>query len=128
EELIQTGEETLKAIAKILNEIESANLSFQTLPLEFHGQNIDLVEITLQRFPLDNVNSSSPIDSHVYNVWVTGGFKIDFSGGFFISSLKDFNYYSHEEETIKEGENITLSKIFKEEEGLYEIGVGSTMN
>lgn len=88
------------------------------LPVDINGKNIDVVEVTVERY--DKTATNPTPDKYTYNIWVRGGVKIDISGGLFLSSLMDKEY-----ETRDDGSN---KFIFEKNRGDYEFGFGSTIN
>jgi len=94
------------------------------LPIDVNGDNIDYVEITLQRFEGEN---SEP-ETYTYKLWVTKGFKIDFSGGGFITSLQDRSYSLVSTERTVDNQTETGSLIFEDDLGDYNLGFGAVAN
>ncbi|MFZ2285086.1 MAG: hypothetical protein WAV86_14530 [Lutibacter sp.] len=88
------------------------------LPVDINGKNIDVVEVTVERY--DKTATNPTPDKYSYNIWVKGGVKIDISGGLFLTSLMDKEY-----ETKDYGTN---KFIYEENKGDYEFGFGSTIN
>ncbi len=88
------------------------------LPVDINGKNIDVVEVTVERYDKKATNPTP--DKYTYNIWVKGGVKIDISGGLFLTSLMDKEY-----ETKDDGSN---KFIFEKNRGDYEFGFGSTIN
>lgn len=106
---------------KIIDEISKMmQLKFDNyiLPIDINGKNIDVVEVTVERYD-KNATNPTP-DKYTYNIWVKGGVKIDISGGLFLTSLMDKEY-----ETKDDGSN---KFIFEKNRGDYEFGFGSTIN
>jgi hypothetical protein len=90
------------------------------MPIDVNGKNIDIVEITVKRFEL---NSLIPEEFN-YNIWVKGGFKIDISGGVYITSLVDKEYTTKNATGTTTGGKV----IFEKEKGNYDFGFGSAIN
>ncbi|MFY7665674.1 hypothetical protein [Flavobacterium sp.] len=88
------------------------------LPVDINGKNIDVVEVTVERYDKNSTNPTP--DKYTYNIWVKGGVKIDISGGLFLTSLMDKEY-----ETKDDG---SKKFIFEKNRGDYEFGFGSTIN
>ncbi|WP_265429638.1 hypothetical protein [Chryseobacterium sp. YIM B08800] len=107
---------------KIKNEIlkmYQLKLYNYLLPVDINGKNIDVVEVTLERYDRSVAN---PIpDKYVFNVWVKGGLKIDISGGVFLTSLMDKEYETKDDT----GNN---KFIYTKEKGDYDFGFGSMIN
>lgn len=92
------------------------------LPIDINGKNIDIVEITVERY--DKLATNPTPDNFTYNIWVKGGLKIDISAGVFLTSLKDEEY---ETKDVVE-ENVTKKLIYKKDLGDLDFGAGSTIN
>lgn len=126
---LKTYQNTLKDLnaetAKINQEIKKlfqVKLHNYLLPVDIDGENIDLVEIKVER--TNKLNPNTPKKSYTYNIWIKGGIKIDISGGGFITSLKDDEYF-----TTNQMDNGTLKKkIFRKNDGDYDFGFGSMIN
>ncbi len=107
---------------KIKNEISKMyqlKLYNYLLPIDINGKNIDVVEVTLERYDRSVAN---PIpDKYVFNIWVKGGLKIDISGGVFLTSLMDKEYETKDDT----GNN---KFIYSKEKGDYDFGFGSMIN
>lgn len=88
------------------------------LPVDINGKNIDVVEVTVERYD-KNATNPTP-DKYTYNIWVKGGVKIDISGGLFLTSLMDKEYVTKDDGSNK--------FIFEKNRGDYEFGFGSTIN
>lgn len=121
-------ENNLKEIKKKVDLVNSLQDSIQTLPLDYHGENIDFIKVSLEIVPIDEkAKPVNQIKNYDYKVWIKGGWKIDFSAGIFLSSLRDRSFLTiKQESTENEGDN--LYKIIKEDQGKYEFGIGSTVN
>jgi hypothetical protein len=96
-----------------------------TLPIDINGKNIDAVEITVERFEKDNPVA---IDKYKYNIWVKGGLKIDISGGVFLTSLVNNEYFTKDKIVNEGGVDVTKQQIFRKEKGNFEFGFGSAIN
>ena len=117
-------ENTLKEIGDILVIFNNVREMAYTLPIDANGKNFDALEILVQRVEIRNPAVS---DTYSYNIWMRGGFKIDISGGVFITSLVNGEYYSTP--AIVNGEpSSTMSIVRKKEKGNFEFGFGSTVN
>jgi hypothetical protein len=95
-----------------------------TMPIDVNGKNIDVVEITVKRFE----NNTLIPEEFNYNLWVKGGFKIDISGGVYITSLVDKEYFTAIKTQDINGIPITGKVIFEKEKGNYDFGFGSSIN
>jgi hypothetical protein len=87
------------------------------LPIDINGDNIDYIEVQLDIY---DGNNETP-ETYKYKVWIRGGLKIDASGGVFITSLFDDEYY-----TTEGIDNQKL--IFKQDNGEYDFGFGTMVN
>lgn len=121
-------ENNFKEIKKKVDLVNALQDSIQTLPLDYHGENIDFIKVSLEIVPIDEkAKPVNRIKNYDYKVWIKGGWKIDFSAGLFLSSLRDRSFLTiKQESTENEGDN--LYKIIKEDQGRYEFGIGSTVN
>lgn len=115
-------------LTSILNELTilyNVKLDNYTLPIDVNGKNIDVVEVSLERF---EQNSPVATDKYKYTIWVKGGFKIDVSGGVFITSLVN-DEYNTENKSITLNGNEEQRKIIRlKEKGNFEFGFGSAIN
>jgi hypothetical protein len=89
------------------------------LPVDINGKNIDVVEITVERY--DKTATNPTPDKCSYNIWVKDGLKIDISGGLFITSLLDKEFETKDDTN---GNKF----IYEKNNGDYEFGFGSTLN
>lgn len=121
-------ENNFKEIKKKVDLVNSLQDSIQTPPLDYHGENLDFIKVSLEIVPIDEkAKPVNQIKNYDYKVWIKGGWKIDFSAGIFLSSLRDRSFLTiKQESTENEGDN--LYKIIKEDQGKYEFGIGSTVN
>jgi hypothetical protein len=90
------------------------------MPIEFNGKNIDFIQLGLKKF---DKSSPVPVEEYDYNIWIVGGFKIDISGGIYISSLVNKEYYTDSDPAIA-GNKI----ISEKEKGNFDFGFGSSIN
>lgn len=113
---------------QILNDLNffySIKLDNYLLPIDIHGKNIDVVEISLERF---EHNSPIAVDKNVYNIWVKGGFKIDISGGIFLTSLVNKEYITEDRTVIIDNQEEQRQVIRQREKGNFEFGFGTAIN
>lgn len=101
-------------------EIYSLKTENYLLPIEFNGKNIDVVQIGLKKF---EKNIPIPVEECEYNIWLKGGLKIDISGGVYITSLVNREYYTETDKT-----DATKKIISEKEQGNYDFGFGSSIN
>ncbi|MGJ8745855.1 hypothetical protein [Polaribacter sp.] len=116
----KTLTDTFKEIDTLLSKLFRVTTFTYTLPIDVNGKNIDYVEVTLERYDL---KTNALVDSYPYRVWVTGGIKIDISGGLFFTSLKDDAFYT-KDNSAKTGEKF----IYQKDIGKYDYGFGSVIN
>jgi hypothetical protein len=60
-------------------------------------------------------------DIYKYNIWVTGGVKIDISGGIFLTSLMNKEYETKDDTGVNKF-------IYEKNKGNYDFGFGSSIN
>lgn len=106
-------ESTRLLIEKLFNTKQNSYL----LPLDINGDNIDYVEIQLDIYDGDNEKP----EVYKYKVWIKGGLKIDVSGGIYLSSLLDKEYYTTDSENNKK-------LIYENDLGSYDFGFGTMVN
>ncbi len=116
---------TLKSILDNLSLLFKVKLDNYLLPIDVNGKNIDVVEVSLERF--DGTNPVA-LDKYTYNLWVRGGFKIDISGGIFISSLVSKEYEVKDKSETVDGVTTTGKVITEKENGNFDFGFGSMIN
>ena len=112
-------------IIDIINSLYKVKVDNLTLPIDINGKNIDVVEISLERFEDNNPIAT---DTYKYSLWVKGGLKIDVSGGIFLTSLVNNEYVTESRTTTIEGEEVQRRVIRKKEKGNFEFGFGSAIN
>nr|WP_315221782.1 hypothetical protein [uncultured Flavobacterium sp.] len=94
------------------------------MPIDVNGKNIDVVEITVKRFEHNNLIP----EEFNYNIWAKGGFKIDISGGVYITSLVDKEYTTVDKTETVNNVPVSGKIIFEKEKGNYDFGFGSSIN
>jgi hypothetical protein len=115
-------------IQKKFTIVSTLQVTIQTSPIDYHGENIDFIKVSLETIPTDaKAYPIIRIQNYDYKVWIKGGLKIDFSAGIFLSSLRDRTFLPIKQEST-ENEEDNLYKIIKEDRGRYEFGIGSTVN
>jgi hypothetical protein len=100
-------------IEKLLNTKTNTYL----LPLDINGDNIDYVEIQLDIYDGEN---ETP-ETYKYKVWIKGGLKIDVSGGVYLTSLFDKEYYTTDADNNEK-------YIYENDLGDYDFGFGTMVN
>lgn len=113
--------ESILSITTDFKEMFSIKNDVSLIPIEFNGKNIDVIQIGLKKYDKKN---PIPIEECTYNVWIKGGFKIDISGGVFISSLVNKEYYIQDKIGSTTGEKVILER----QKGNFDFGFGSTIN
>jgi hypothetical protein len=111
-------------IEAVLKKLYSVNTDLLTLPIDVNGKNIDAIEISVQRTLIDSENQ--PKETYVYNLWTKGTLKIDVSGGIFITSLMDKEYFAKSETILTDDQIVTRQTISEKKLGLYDFGFGTT--
>ncbi|WP_312298476.1 hypothetical protein [Chryseobacterium sp.] len=106
-------------ISSEISKMYGVKLYSYTLPKDINGKNIDVVEITLERY--DKTITNPTPDIYRYNIWVTGGVKIDISGGIFLTSLMNKEYETKDDTG-------TNKFIYEKNKGNYDFGFGSSIN
>lgn len=131
--LEKTFTSTVGNLDKLSEEVEEKvtrlfDLKFDNyiIPIDFNGKNIDLIEVTVERYDINATNPSP--DRYTYNIWVRGGFKIDVSGGLFITSLVDKEYFTKDVMVNENGVDVTYKKIYENNKGGMNFGFGSVIN
>jgi len=110
--------EALKPLyEKIMRQVNESYL----LPIDVFGDNIDYVEIKLERY----INTTK-VDEYNYKLWLTGGVKIDFSAGAFITSLINKSYSATAVTNSTTG--ATAYNIIEDNTGNYNLGFGPMAN
>jgi len=112
-EIFDIVESTRVSIEKLLNTKQNIYL----LPLDINGDNIDYVEIKLDIYDGEN---ETP-ETYKYKVWIKGGVKIDVSGGVYITSLFDKEYYTTDADNDEK-------YIYENDLGNYDFGFGTMVN
>jgi hypothetical protein len=118
EEVIKINELNKQEIGKMF-EVKTSNY----IPaIDLNGKNIDLVEITVERY---NKTATNPTpEKFTYNIWMKGGVKIDVSPGIYLTTLKDKEY-----ETVDVVENgVTKKLIYEKDLGDFDMGAGALIN
>lgn len=109
-----------------INKLKSIKWSHYTLPIDAHGENIDVIEFTL-KIHTKKEKGGKVVGEKTYSIWVTGGFKFDVSSGVFFSSLLNAEYTTTSQESTDETQ--ANKKIIHERNlGNYNIGFGAILN
>jgi hypothetical protein len=126
ENTLETFYKTAASLNEIVNKMFTVKLDNYLVPLDINGKNIDLVEVTVERYSIFKKDPTP--DSYKYAIWVKGGVKIDVSAGLFITSLTDKNFYTKDTTVKVNGADKTHKQIFEKDNGVYDYGFGSTVN
>lgn len=121
--LLETQEKAKKSIESIIQKFYSINLVVYTLPFDVQGKNIDVVETNLSRTNRETQLKDPDFAPTPYNIWITGGLKIDVSAGIFFTSLYD-EEYDKRDDPATAGNKIIMLK----NSGDYDMAFGSTIN
>ncbi len=107
---------------KNLDFIELNNMIEFTLPSSTNLKNIDLIRYKIERE--DKITGGK--QSYVYDLWVRGGLKVDFSFGIFASGLVDNEYQKHVYDSV--GTITDSIQINRVRSGGYNFGFGGMVN
>lgn len=113
-------------IKQEISKMFQLKLNNYLLPVDINGKNIDLVEVSVKRY--DKTATNPTPDEYTYNIYVKGGFKIDISGGLFITSLMDKEYETKDALVDVNGTTETQKIIYEQNKGNYDFGFGSMIN
>ncbi len=122
----KTVDSLLTYSKKLIEQLYAVTFSNYLLPIDIYGKNIDALDITIERYSLAEPTKAPEI--YPYRIWVKGGFKIDISGGIFISSLMDREYYTTDTKVTANGTEQTYKILHEKNKGAYDFGFGSTIN
>lgn len=117
--LITNINTTLTSISNIIGTFFQAQLTSYTLDFDVSWKNMDYLQFTVER---DDITSKA-VDSYQYNIWASGGLKIDISAGVFVTALKDKEYFTSDDPNTSGNKFIT-----QKDEGLLNFGFGSMIN
>ncbi|HTF27196.1 MAG TPA: hypothetical protein VK625_00050, partial [Flavitalea sp.] len=116
---INTNYYLLLNYIKNLDFLEKNNTIEFTLPLSTNLRNMDLVRYQVDRE--DKLTGGK--QSYVYDIWLKGGFKVDFSFGIFASGLIDNEYQKYQSEISPDSVQIN-----RQRSGNYNFGFGGMVN
>lgn len=122
-------EEISKSSTKIKSELTkmfALKLENYIHPIDFNGKNIDVVEVTVERYDKNNP-AILPL-KHPYNIWIRGGLKIDVSAGIFLTSLVDREFTTRDTIVVVDNVDTTRKLVYQKDKGNFDIGVGSMVN
>nr|WP_298923035.1 hypothetical protein [uncultured Allomuricauda sp.] len=117
--------ESASRITNLLSEMHALKFDHYVEPLDFNGENIDVVKIMIKRVPKHG-NIRTPKE-YSYNIWVKGGLKIDVSAGLFITNLVDKDYSLTKISDATETE-LAKSVINENNQGDFRYGFGSLVH
>jgi hypothetical protein len=108
---------------KLSDYICESTTSKYTLAMHPNGSNIDLIRYTVKEEDVLTKNSQT----YVYDIWIKGGLKIDFSAGMFATGLMDREY-----EKMPYFEKDTISKLLfsikEKNKGNFNFAFGGMVN
>ena len=119
---INTNYYLLLGYLKNMDLIEENNTVEFTLPSSTNLKNIDLVRYKIDRE--DKITGGK--QSYLYDLWVRGGLKVDFSFGIFASGLVDNEYQKHQYDNL--GTLTDSIEVNKQNNGGYNFGFGGMVN
>ncbi|MCD0467244.1 hypothetical protein [Flavobacterium sp. ENC] len=123
--LKQTLKFDLDFIKESITRLFSLQFEYRLEPQDINGKNIDVVKINVKKYPL--TGDPTPIITP-YNIWISGGLKLDVSAGIYMTSLNDYEY-STEDVTIQQGTTtVTQQKIYLNNKNQLDFGVGGMLN
>lgn len=109
--------EILESVRLLIEKLFNTKQNSYLLPLDINGDNIDYVEIQLDIYDGDN---DTP-ETYKYKIWIKGGLKIDVSGGVYLTSLFDKEYYTADSDNSEK-------YIYENDLGSYDFGFGTMVN
>jgi hypothetical protein len=115
---INTNYKSLLIYMKNLDLLEEGNTVEYTLPSTTNYRNIDLIRYKIEREDLVTENKQT----YVYDFWLKGGLKVDFSVGILASGLVDNSY----EKTKAITDNSIVIK--RKDTGKYNFAFGGMVN
>ncbi|HRI20677.1 MAG TPA: hypothetical protein PLA68_06970 [Panacibacter sp.] len=124
---INTNFATFLNYIKTLDFVDKNNTREYTLPTYNNLKNIDLIRYQIDR---EDILTKSK-QTYNYDIWLKGGIKIDFSGGIFLSQLKDevFNknavYDTVGSDVIARTDSLFIDK---QNSGKYQFAFGGMVN
>ncbi len=114
---INTNYKSLLIYMKNLDLLEEGNTVEYTLPSTTNYRNIDLIRYKIDREDLITENKQT----YVYDFWLKGGLKVDFSVGILASGLVDNSY----EKTKSDSDTILIKR---KDTGKYNFAFGGMVN
>lgn len=118
-----TKEKAKKLSEEIKVKLYGIDFAIFTLPIDVQGKNIDGIEFRLKRFNKETNEEDTSFAPHPYNVWITGGLKIDVSAGVFFTSLFDDAFEKKDDPLISDNKIIVKKNL-----GDYDFAFGSSIN
>lgn len=123
EKLNETKEKAENSIKEVIQCFDIVDSNTYTLPIDIQGKNIDVLECKLSRSDKETKIEDLDFATTPYNIWITGGLKIDVSAGLFFTSLYDAEYDKRDDPAISDNKILTLKNS-----GDYDLAFGSTIN
>ena len=118
-------EATFNTIKLNINKLFQLQFEYYLPPVDVNGKNIDLLKVNVERNNIDG-NPSPTVFS--YNIWISGGLKIDVSAGFFLTSLIDYEYETKDVEIVQGTATVTQKAIYLVNKNELDFGVGGMIN
>jgi hypothetical protein len=107
---------------KTFDFIRENNMVEYTLPTSTNLRNVDLIRYKVDRE--DKITGGK--QSYVYDFWLKGGLKIDFSIGIFATGLADHQFQKFQYDSV--GRLTDSVQINKSDNGGYSFGFGGMVN
>ncbi len=110
----------------VLNFTTNSNTIEFTLPTHTNLKNVDFIRYEINR--QDVITQSN--QNYVYDIWIVGGLKIDFSAGIFATSLIDYNFekvqaYSKLDPSILLIDSVSINR---KDNGNFDFAFGGMVN
>lgn len=122
-----------KVVEKELGTLMNLKFYYYSEQIAVDGENIDVFNLVISRM-LRNDENAKP-KNFPYDIWITGGFKIDVSAGFFISGLNNHEYIfptgefqTEEGAGMEDSDENQGNAIVRSNTGRWEYGFGTMLN
>jgi len=111
---------------KYLDHIEKNNTLEFSLPTYNNLKNVDLIRYKIDRE--DQLTKAK--QTYVYDVWLKGGLKIDFSVGILATQLKDYEYEKTQAYKFDDPTALLTDSIYinRKEKGKFDFAFGGMVN
>ncbi len=125
------GKEEQKQKDEILAVVRQAALYYGFI-LNYHAINIPVVQMKNEdqfQWTVNFYKKKTVVDTRLYTMMISGGWKIDFSSGFVFNNLNDNEYaiqYDIADITPDDGNDnpVEAAKIIKQDKGDYKVDIG----